>query len=132
MPLGPASKRRLATCDARLQQLVTAVAAAVDAGLVPGVADISVACGHRGQAEQDDAFARGASKLRWPKSKHNTLPSRAVDVWPYPVDWTRAGLPAFEALRRAFAAKAAELGIPIRHISWDWPHHELDGKPAER
>ena len=125
MPLGRESKRRLATCDARLQQLVTAVAADVDAGLVPGVSDILVACGHRNQADQDREFAEGDSTKRWPDSKHNTLPSRAVDVWPYPVDWTRAGLPAFKALRSAFKAKAAELGIPIRHISWDWPHHEL-------
>jgi peptidoglycan L-alanyl-D-glutamate endopeptidase CwlK len=125
MPLGRESKLRLATCDPRLQQLVSAVAADVDAGLVPGVSDISVACGYRGQAEQDAAFERGASTLRWPKSEHNTKPSRAVDVWPYPVDWTGKGLPAFIALRRAFTAKAKLLGIRIRHISWDWPHHEL-------
>ncbi len=125
MPLGRESKLRLASCDARLQQLVSAVAADVDAGLVPGVADVSVACGHRGEAEQNEAFQRGASKLRWPRSKHNARPSRAVDVWPHPVDWTSKGLPAFVALRRAFAAKAEALGIKIRHISWDWPHHEL-------
>lgn len=125
MPLGRESKLRLATCDSRLQQLVTAVAADVDAGLVLGVSDISVACGHRSQAEQEKAFAEGASKLHWPKSKHNTLPARAVDIWPHPVDWTGQGMPAFIALRRAFAAKAAQLGISIHHISWDWPHHEL-------
>ncbi len=128
MPLGRESRLRLSPCDARLQQLVSAVAADVDAGLVPGVKDISVACGHRTKSDQDREFAEGDSKVPWPRSKHNTLPSRAVDVWPYPVDWTGKGLPAFIALRRAFAAKASELGIRIRHISWDWPHHELVDK----
>ncbi len=125
MPLGRESKLKLSSCDPRLQQLVTAVAADVDAGLVPGVSDIRVACGHRNQADQDREFAEGDSKLQWPRSKHNSLPSRAVDVWPYPVDWTAAGVPAFKALRVAFAAKAPQLGIEIRHISWDLPHHEL-------
>lgn len=123
MPLGRESKLRLETCDPRLQQLVTAVAADVDAGLVPGVKDISVACGHRGEAEQDKAYAEGTSRLPWPHSKHNTLPSLAVDVWVHPVQWT--DLHPWIALRRHFTRRAKELGVPIRHISWDWPHHEL-------
>ena len=27
------------------------------------------------------------SKVRWPNGKHNTVPSMAVDVTPYPVVW---------------------------------------------
>ncbi len=27
------------------------------------------------------------SKIRWPDGKHNTVPSSAVDVTPYPVVW---------------------------------------------
>lgn len=124
MPLGRESKLRLATCDARLQQLVTAVAAKVDAGaLLPLVGDISVACGYRGQAEQNAAFDRGASKLRWPRSKHNSVPSKAVDLWPSPVDWKRHD--QFEAVRGLVLSTAAELGIRIRVISWDLPHFEL-------
>ena len=29
----------------------------------------------------------GKSKVRWPSGKHNTVPSMAVDVTPYPVVW---------------------------------------------
>ena len=45
--------------------------------------DFSVICGHRTEAEQNDAHARGASKLKWPKSRHNSYPSMACDVAPY-------------------------------------------------
>lgn len=49
--------------------------------------DCKVLCGHRGKEEQDKAFSEGKSKLKFPKSKHNSNPSLAVDVVPYPVDW---------------------------------------------
>lgn len=124
MPLGQESKRRLATCDPRLQQLIKAVAARVDAGaLAPLVTDISVACGFRGEADQNAAFDRGVSKLRWPKSKHNTSPSLAVDIWPSPVDWKRND--QFEAVRKLVLSVAHDLGIPIHVISWDLPHFQL-------
>ena len=53
--------------------------------------DCSVLQGHRTRQEQDAAFANGNSTLRWPKSKHNTKPSMAVDVVPYPIDWGNTG-----------------------------------------
>lgn len=123
MSFGKVSKLRLATCDARLQQLATAVMADVDAGLVPHVKDLTVLCGYRGEAEQNAAFDRGASKLRYPKSKHNRIPSLAVDLAPYPIDWH--DMAAWRALRAHTVNVAARLGIKIRHISWDWPHTEL-------
>lgn len=125
MALGRSSKLRLATCDARLQQLITAVAARVDAGELAGagVRDLTVLCGYRGEAEQNAAFDRGASKLRWPRSKHNKVPALAVDIAPYPINWNDRA--AFEALREFVLKVAAELGIPIRVISWDLPHFEL-------
>ena len=49
--------------------------------------DCSVIKGHRPQDEQDAAYHSGTSKLEWPNSKHNSKPSMAVDVVPYPVDW---------------------------------------------
>lgn len=48
--------------------------------------DCSVICGHRTREEQD-AIDPKFSKVKWPHSKHNFEPSRAVDVIPYPVDW---------------------------------------------
>lgn len=50
--------------------------------------DFTVLEGHRGQAAQDAAFASGASQKRWPFGEHNATPSRAVDIWPFPIDWS--------------------------------------------
>jgi peptidoglycan L-alanyl-D-glutamate endopeptidase CwlK len=48
--------------------------------------DAVIFCGHRGEADQNKAFADGASKLQWPNSKHNSVPSMAVDAGPYFVE----------------------------------------------
>lgn len=50
--------------------------------------DCTVLQGHRGQAEQEAAFANGKTTLHFPDSKHNKLPALAVDVVPFPVDWS--------------------------------------------
>lgn len=51
--------------------------------------DFTVVCGHRGKAEQNDAYFKGNSKLKFPNSKHNTYPSKAVDLapWEGKIDW---------------------------------------------
>lgn len=125
MPLGNLSKLRLVACCPELRRLTEAVAEGVDRGECPGVTDITVLCGFRGEKEQNEAYAKKASKLQWPNSKHNKLPSLAVDMAPYPIDWSVAGLPAFRALRKYTLSVAERLGIKIRIISWDWPHYEL-------
>jgi hypothetical protein len=40
-------------------------------------------CGFRNMAEQNEAFATGRSKLQYSDSKHNLIPSYAVDVAPW-------------------------------------------------
>ena len=45
--------------------------------------DLTVVYGVRTKAEQDALVAKGASRLRWPKSRHNATPSLAVDVVPF-------------------------------------------------
>lgn len=72
------SLARLLTCDIALQQLFLEVVKFFDC---------TVECGHRGKEAQDAAYAAGRSKLQWPRSKHNTTPSQAVDVSPYPVNY---------------------------------------------
>ena len=74
----PTSKSRLATCDAALARLFNVVVQHYDCTIV---------CGHRDEAEQNAAFEDSRSHVMWPDSKHNTFPSRAVDVAPYPIDW---------------------------------------------
>ena len=77
-----ASLEKLDTCDPRLQMIFKEVVRYVDC---------TILCGHRGQKEQDEAFAKGLSKLKWPNGEHNKVPSRAVDVAPYPVKWGEQG-----------------------------------------
>ena len=47
--------------------------------------DCSLVCGYRSEKDQNDAFANGFSKLRFPNGPHNKFPSIAVDAYPYPI-----------------------------------------------
>ena len=72
------SKKRLATCHSDLQTLFN---------FVIEYFDCAVICGHRTKEAQDEAFDNGFSKVQYPNSKHNSDPSMAVDVVPYPIEW---------------------------------------------
>lgn len=112
------STARLATCHPDLVRLFERVIQAWDC---------SILCGHRGREEQERLFREGATKARWGQSAHNSFPSRAVDVWPYPIQWLDT------ARARVFAGfvlgTAAEMGINLR---WggDW-YHELRTRGSE-
>jgi peptidoglycan L-alanyl-D-glutamate endopeptidase CwlK len=122
MTLGKLSRERLLTCHPELQVFVMKVAEGVEAGECEGVDDITVLCGWRGEASQNEAFRAGNSKLQWPNSKHNSVPSNAVDIAPYPVDWDNKV--AFSRLRIYAKGIARGMGLDIRTISWDLPHYE--------
>ncbi len=82
--------------------------------------DISIICGHRGREEQEKAFNEGKSKARFGQSKHNSFPSKAVDIVPWPFnqdDWQDCDY--FVHMAGYVQAVADELGIKIR---WggDW------------
>ncbi len=79
--------------------------------------DCAVLCGHRNETEQNAAFEQGLSKLKFPLSKHNSLPSLAVDAVPYPVNWNDTE--AFQRFAKLVLETAKRLNIPIR---WggDW------------
>jgi peptidoglycan L-alanyl-D-glutamate endopeptidase CwlK len=115
---GKSSAARLRQCHKDLISLCEAVLQDMD---------ISVICGYRGEAEQNAAFAAGNSKLKYPKSKHNKIPSMAVDVVPYPVDWSDTK--RFLEMCKLFEQHAEKLGIEIRlgrDFSFvDLPHFEL-------
>jgi|TARA_R100000501_G_C2626822_1_gene120599 peptidoglycan L-alanyl-D-glutamate endopeptidase CwlK len=49
--------------------------------------DCTILEGHRGKKDQDLAYAKGNSKVKWPDGRHNKSPSNAVDAIPYPIDW---------------------------------------------
>lgn len=75
------SKERLATCHPDLKRLFNEVVKHFDCKVLEG---------YRNEDIQHAAFIAKPqrSKVDWPNSKHNTLPSHAVDVAPYPVNWT--------------------------------------------
>ena len=82
---GERSLARLATVDARLAVLCHRAIQ-----IVPY--DLTVLCGRRTREEQAEALRTGHSKVAWPDSKHNVLEpddlAKAVDLAPYPIDWT--------------------------------------------
>lgn len=43
--------------------------------------------GFRNKEDQEKAFNSGASKKHFPDGNHNKMPSLAVDVAPYPINW---------------------------------------------
>ena len=49
--------------------------------------DCSVICGHRNKQEQNEAFEKKRTKVKYPNGRHNAKPSMAADVVPYPIDW---------------------------------------------
>lgn len=124
MSLGTTSRKRLATAHSDLQRLFEEVADGVDRGECPGVFDITILCGFRGEADQNKAFAAGKSTKKWPTSAHNKAPALAVDAAPYPLDWL--DVLAFERLQEYVRKVAVRLGISLRDlIAWDLPHYEL-------
>ena len=76
--LSKKSQERLETCDERLITIVNDVCK---------VMDVTVLCGHRGKDEQEKAFNEGKSRAHFGQSYHNALPSLAVDIAPYPINW---------------------------------------------
>lgn len=113
------SSARLATCDLKLQDICNELIK---------LTDFVVLCGERNEADQNHAFDTGVSKVRFPDSKHNSSPSQAVDIAPYPIDWNN--LDRFKDLARQFCDIAAEKGIDVKwggHFSKlvDMPHFEL-------
>jgi len=72
------SKKRLDTCHTDLQRVFYEVVKQFDCSILDG---------HRGKERQNAYFRARKSKKQWHNSKHNTYPSLAVDVAPYPIDW---------------------------------------------
>jgi peptidoglycan L-alanyl-D-glutamate endopeptidase CwlK len=102
------SKTRLFTCHRDLQTIFNHVIIEFDCTIV---------CGHRDKAGQDKAFAEGKSKLPYPQSKHNHIPSLAVDAAPFidgKVDWTRDQLLFFAGYVKGIADQLYRIGV-VKH-----------------
>jgi peptidoglycan L-alanyl-D-glutamate endopeptidase CwlK len=103
----------LKTCDPKLQFLFLEVVKFYDCKIVEG---------YRGEVAQNYAFDHGFSQKRFPNGNHNQSPSRAADVYPYPID-PKMDSPAYIKRMMHFAGfvqgVAKKMEIPIR---WggDW------------
>ena len=75
---GKRSKKNLEQCEKQLQDLFNEVIKYFDC---------SVICGYRNEHDQNEAYHSGRSKIKWPNGMHNSKPSNAVDVLPYPIEW---------------------------------------------
>lgn len=134
---GIKSSERLNTCDERIQRLFKEVVKRFDCTVLEG---------YRGEFQQNENYRLGKSKVIWPNSKHNSNPSRAIDIAPYPIpdNWGADNRDEYERFKYfAFyvLGMAAAMQIPLR---WggDWDadfdttdqtfndlvHFELDGE----
>ena len=116
---GKSSVKRLNSCEPKLQLLMKRV-------LEKSKVDISILCGHRNEEDQNAAVREKKSKVSFPNSKHNSFPSRAVDVAPYPIDWKN--IERFHDLATLILDTAEEMEIELR---WggDW---DMDGDTTDQ
>ncbi len=108
---GAVSKKHKATLHPDLEFLV---------GEMIKHRDFSITEGHRGEETQNHYFDTGRSKVQWPDSKHNTFPSEAMDIIPYPFkqkDWEDREL--WVAWSNWVVGFAAGLGLTLRS-GYDW------------
>lgn len=102
------SKSKLQSCHNDLQTIMNDAIK---------IFDFKIAEGHRGEADQNRYSNEGFSKLKYPDSKHNSYPSLAADIDPYPIHF---GLKErYYYLAGIIKAVAERHGIKIR---WggDW------------
>lgn len=113
------SMQKLRTCNPELQILFN---------YVIRYFDCTVICGERGEADQNKAFVDGFSTVQYPNSKHNSSPSNAVDVVPYPVEWDNTDrMRYFIGFVKGVAQMLKEYGTMDKEIATgiDWDNDTI-------
>ena len=115
---GKRSKERLKTCEPDLRMVFNEVIKFVDCTILEG---------HRSQERQDQLYDEGKTKVLYPNGRHNSFPSRAVDVTPYPVDWEDRER---QTLFAGFVIGVAnQMGITLRWGGdWDRDFQVMDNR----
>lgn len=80
--------------------------------------DFVVIEGFRSEAEQNEAFRKGASKARFGQSAHNYRPAAAVDIVPYP-NYFNASREEWRRLGEHIVSTAKLMNVPLRWGA-DW------------
>lgn len=118
------SKDKLKTCDSELQILFNYVIKYFDCTIV---------CGERGKEAQNKAFEDGFSTVQYPHSKHNSSPSQAVDVVPYPTLYSdEKKIIEFGGFVMGIATMLKVYNAMDKKIIWggnwkwkDYPHYQI-------
>ena len=105
---GTKSKECLATLHPDLQKVLNEAIKHID---------FSIIWGHRGEQAQNRAYRDGYSKVQWPNSRHNTQPSEAFDIVPYPGGFNNPDEAFYLVATHVFRA-AAVCGVRL-----DWGGH---------
>jgi len=115
---GKSSKKRLSTCNSKLQEIFNEVIKHVDCSVLEG---------HREKDRQNKLFKEGKTKVKYPDGRHNRQPSSAVDVTPYPVDWKDRER---QTLFAGFViGVASQMGINLRWGGdWDQDFQVVDNR----
>jgi hypothetical protein len=115
---GRRSKKHLATCDKRLQDVFNEVIKHVDCSVIEG---------HRDEERQNKLYEEGKTKVYWPNGRHNAKPSKAADVVPYPIDWDDRE--RFHLFAGFVIGIAKSMGITLRWGGdWDQDWTVMDNK----
>ena len=127
------SKERLETCHPDIQAVCNELIKQYD---------FSVLCGHRGEKEQNQAYRKGTSQVRYPNSAHNKTPSMAVDIAPYKgtiphIDWDDIGsfremITRFDTVAKVLKEQGKIKSDFVYGANWkgfaDYPHCEIKEK----
>ena len=124
---GTRSRNALHSCDERLIKVFNEVIKTVDCAVLEG---------HRDKDKQNKYYEEGKTRLQYPLGRHNEVPSRAVDVVPYPID--RNDRERFTLFAGFVLGIAKSMGIILRwggdwDQDWtvkdnkfdDFPHFEI-------
>jgi peptidoglycan L-alanyl-D-glutamate endopeptidase CwlK len=90
------------------------------------IMEVSILEGYRTPARQKELYDAGKSKVKAGGSKHNVMPSQAVDVAPYPLDWDDRG--RFYIFAGVVKAIASKYGVKMRY-GGDW---DGDGRTTDQ
>lgn len=101
----------LTTCTLNIQLVLSEA-------LARGLIDFGILWGHRSEFEQDKVYPK-YSNAPWPTSKHNRIPSLAVDVFP----WINGHIPweeddpdywSWDYLAGNIMTCGEKLGLPLK------------------
>lgn len=122
--LGKKSLENLATCHTDIQRVIHRAMSYQEM-------DFSVLEGQRTDERQYALFADGKSQLDGVinKSRHQSSPSEAVDIVPYPINWE--SLPEFYKLATLIFKACLEEGVKLEWGGhWksfpDMPHFQME------